>query len=576
MVRLDAACRNQQVNDGCFERLADVPTHAYTLTIPALLRAPVVSVVVPGPRKANAVLTTLQGPISEACPATRCAASGRQALPRPDRHGCSVKLGPKSLTSLRQQDAARRSLRSPEACHHSRRATSGQPAMPARRASPFRKTPQVIRLRPRPAADSLQIVPSLSSSDRSFTLEGSYPCAQTGLARDSSRLVSSCSWFARSAWALPAPQDQKKSPKDAAAARARHEIGQHARGCLRDASSSRTTRSEAVIDKMIAEYDLKPNPLPAIPDDPPPHEGAMISLPYVVEPPDLVIVEVLEALPGRPISGERLVRPDGKISLGFYGEVDARGLTLEQLKVAIIKHLRRFLAGRVSGSENACSEEIGAAQDPDAAGGRCRRSHRRRSSRAYLANEPRHRPHSQFGQARCDRSGRGDHLRRRVAQRQGRPEAAENNSRSTGSRAASRPKRRNLVRQTPFEVGARRARLRPIRTDRYVIVPPAESNRVFVDVTAYNTKNYYVEGDVQITGQVALDWKRDGAGRPEYAGGLLPTAEPKDIRLVRPGGMASRQESTKSIWRRSRRRAKSRRTIRSFRAIVWSSAGTRS
>jgi len=50
VVRLDAACRNQQLNDGCFERLDDVPTHAYTLTIPALMRAPVVSVVVTGPR----------------------------------------------------------------------------------------------------------------------------------------------------------------------------------------------------------------------------------------------------------------------------------------------------------------------------------------------------------------------------------------------------------------------------------------------------------------------------------------------------------------------------------------------
>jgi glucosamine-6-phosphate deaminase len=70
VVRLDAACRAQQLNDGGFECIADVPTHGYTMTIPALLRAPVVSVVVPGPRKANAVLTTLQGPISEACPAT--------------------------------------------------------------------------------------------------------------------------------------------------------------------------------------------------------------------------------------------------------------------------------------------------------------------------------------------------------------------------------------------------------------------------------------------------------------------------------------------------------------------------
>jgi glucosamine-6-phosphate deaminase len=70
VVRLDQACRSQQVHDGCFDRIEDVPAHAFTLTIPALLRAPVVSVIVPGARKANAVLTTLKGPISEACPAT--------------------------------------------------------------------------------------------------------------------------------------------------------------------------------------------------------------------------------------------------------------------------------------------------------------------------------------------------------------------------------------------------------------------------------------------------------------------------------------------------------------------------
>src|SRR5262245_48266764 len=88
----------------------------------------------------------------------------------------------------------------------------------------------------------------------------------------------------------------------------------------------------AAIDKRIAEYDLAPHPLPPIPDDPPPHEGAMISLPYVVDPADMMIVEVLEALPGRPISGERLVRPDGTISLGFYGDVHVKGLTLDQVK----------------------------------------------------------------------------------------------------------------------------------------------------------------------------------------------------------------------------------------------------
>ncbi len=70
VVRLDRACREQQVHDGCFPSLEDVPTHAYTLTVPALLRAPVVSVVVPGSLKADAVLATLRGPVGESCPAT--------------------------------------------------------------------------------------------------------------------------------------------------------------------------------------------------------------------------------------------------------------------------------------------------------------------------------------------------------------------------------------------------------------------------------------------------------------------------------------------------------------------------
>jgi glucosamine-6-phosphate deaminase len=69
-VRLDQACRVQQVNDGCFATIDDVPTHAYTLTIPALLAAPVVSLCVPGPRKAEAVRATLRDPIREACPST--------------------------------------------------------------------------------------------------------------------------------------------------------------------------------------------------------------------------------------------------------------------------------------------------------------------------------------------------------------------------------------------------------------------------------------------------------------------------------------------------------------------------
>ena len=70
VVRLDDACRGQQVNDGCFASLEDVPSHAVTLTIPALMAAAVVSIVVPGERKAAAVREAFRGPISEACPAS--------------------------------------------------------------------------------------------------------------------------------------------------------------------------------------------------------------------------------------------------------------------------------------------------------------------------------------------------------------------------------------------------------------------------------------------------------------------------------------------------------------------------
>lgn len=69
-VELDDACRTQQVNDGCFPTFGDVPTHALTLTIPALLSAAHLFCMVPGPTKRDAVKRTLEGPISTECPAT--------------------------------------------------------------------------------------------------------------------------------------------------------------------------------------------------------------------------------------------------------------------------------------------------------------------------------------------------------------------------------------------------------------------------------------------------------------------------------------------------------------------------
>jgi polysaccharide export outer membrane protein len=70
---------------------------------------------------------------------------------------------------------------------------------------------------------------------------------------------------------------------------------------------------------------------------------------YVIEPPDLLLVEVLEALPGRPISGERLVRPDGRISLGFYGELYVAGLTPAEVKEKVVLHLKKYLEDQALG-----------------------------------------------------------------------------------------------------------------------------------------------------------------------------------------------------------------------------------
>ena len=160
-----------------------------------------------------------------------------------------------------------------------------------------------------------------------------------------------------------------------------------------------------------------------------PREFTKVSMPdYVVEPPDLLLVEVLEALPGRPISGERLVRPDGKISLGFYGEVFVAGLSTDEIKEKIVLHLRKFLPDEVLGLTEIDPKEEGKVKD----------------------------------------------------------------------------------------------------------INPRDSNRVFVDVTAYNSKYYYVQGDVAAPGKMPITGNECVLDAINYAGGLLATAAPQNIRLVRP------------------------------------------
>jgi len=70
LVKLDEACRQQQVGEGHFPNLAAVPQYAFTLTIPALCAARRMLCIVPERRKAQAVRDALRGPVSPACPAS--------------------------------------------------------------------------------------------------------------------------------------------------------------------------------------------------------------------------------------------------------------------------------------------------------------------------------------------------------------------------------------------------------------------------------------------------------------------------------------------------------------------------
>ncbi|WP_406694218.1 sigma-70 family RNA polymerase sigma factor [Singulisphaera sp. Ch08] len=168
---------------------------------------------------------------------------------------------------------------------------------------------------------------------------------------------------------------------------------------------------------------------------PPSRELEMTPLPsYVVEPPDLIRVDVHEALPSQPIQGERLVRPDGKISLGYYGELYVAGLTPREIKEKLILHLRTFLT----------EEQLGLSV-PDS---------------------------TQSGRSR--------------------------------------------------------------------LVAAADSTRVSVEVTAYNSKVYYVQGDVASPGRIPITGRETVLDGLSYAGGLSSPAAESHIRLVRPvpGGRA--------------------------------------
>jgi glucosamine-6-phosphate deaminase len=103
VVELDARSRHQQVEEGLFPTLDDVPTRALTLTVPALMSAAVVVATVPGAHKARAVADALAGPVSPDCPA-----SVLRTHPRASIHldAAAAALVPEHVGSAAPQDAA--------------------------------------------------------------------------------------------------------------------------------------------------------------------------------------------------------------------------------------------------------------------------------------------------------------------------------------------------------------------------------------------------------------------------------------------------------------------------------------
>ena len=169
----------------------------------------------------------------------------------------------------------------------------------------------------------------------------------------------------------------------------------------------------------------------------PPRELSKVAPPaYVVEPPDLIRVEVLKALPDRPIAGELLVRPDGTVTLGYYGDVYVAGLTLKEVKAKVVAHLR-----------------------------------------GQLGDE-------QLGLVEAD----------------------------------------------------------PKRPGRTMAVAAADSVRVRVDVAAYNSKFYYVQGAVASPGRFQVTGGDTVLDAINFAGGLTSAGDAQNVRLIRPGPPGGRRE----------------------------------
>jgi glucosamine-6-phosphate deaminase len=70
VVNLDEACRRQQLGEGWFATLADVPQRAISMSVRQIMKAKKILCIVPDSRKAEAVKACLEGEISPLAPAS--------------------------------------------------------------------------------------------------------------------------------------------------------------------------------------------------------------------------------------------------------------------------------------------------------------------------------------------------------------------------------------------------------------------------------------------------------------------------------------------------------------------------
>jgi polysaccharide biosynthesis/export protein len=233
---------------------------------------------------------------------------------------------------------------------------------------------------------------------------------------------------------------------------------------------------------------------------------------YVVEPPDLLMVEVLEALPGREISGERLVRPDGAISLGFYGDVHVAGLTLPQVKEKIVLHLRKYLRDEQLGLIASDEMEEDFSPPPDLPENSMPRSPFDGPAPSTAKREDVPRPESP-PLPRSDVSPFDLDSAPAMTKREdvpAPPKSPEPPTRADGS---------------PFGDDSAPSKLR--------LIEPRDSDRVFVDVTAYNSKVYYVQGEFMIPGRLPVTGQERILDAVNFANGLTTEADHDRVFLYR-------------------------------------------